>query len=84
MPQRISPSKIVMVTKDGECQLNIVLELNINLNANGQIGVAMTAQDPSQIAQKAEEKQDDSFPFEIPDFTSGAGFDFGQDTLGDS
>jgi hypothetical protein len=79
MPQRISPSKIMTVTKDGECQLTIVLELNINLNANGQIGVAMTAKDAPQVAQKADDQQDDSFPFEIPDFTSGAGFSFGQE-----
>jgi hypothetical protein len=33
MAQRITPTKVVTVTKDGECHLVITLELNINLNS---------------------------------------------------
>jgi hypothetical protein len=72
MVQRISPSKIVTVTKDGECHLVITLELNINLMANGQIGATLVGNENMQMPKE------DVFEYSIPDFTSGMKLDFGK------
>jgi hypothetical protein len=43
MPQRIVPNKIVAITKEGECQVTITLELNINING-GQLDVSSSVE----------------------------------------
>jgi hypothetical protein len=69
MPQRITPTQIVTVTKDGECQLTITLELNINLNANGIAQLAVQAQQVPKT--DVVDKKEDNFEWSVPDFTPG-------------
>jgi hypothetical protein len=72
MPQRITPSKIVTVTKDGECHMTITLELNININSNGQVQVSNSPK---------EEESKETTEWAIPDFgSSNSNFlQFGKD-----
>lgn len=65
MAQRIVPSKVVTVTKEGECHVFITLDLNININAGGQFQVS-----PSQVAEpvEPEEHEEDKTEWQIPEF----------------
>jgi len=53
---------VQVVTKNGECNVNIAIELDININADG-ISVNV-------VGAKEEKKEDDKIKWEIPDFTS--------------
>lgn len=72
MPQLIKPNEVKVVTKDGECQVSIVLELNINLNGDG---VAVSAQ---SIKQKEKPEKSDNFAWEVPDFEASPKIQFGK------
>jgi hypothetical protein len=61
MPQLIKPHEVRVVTQQGECTVSIVLELNINLNADG-VKVAARTVSP--------ETPEDKVEWAIPDFTS--------------
>jgi hypothetical protein len=76
MAQRITPTKVVTVTKDGECHLVITLELNINLNSVNSGGEAVSASIQSHDRASVEE---DNVDFTIPDFSSGGTFNFGKE-----
>lgn len=67
MAQRITPTKVVTVTKDGECHLVITLELNINLNSVSGDGQTVSASIKSHDRADIE---DDNVEFTIPDFSS--------------
>lgn len=74
MAQRISPTRIVTVTENGECHLIITMELNINLNTNGDLSASLQS-----VAKPQMNKEDvnDDVEYTIPDFVSGlkvAGF----------
>lgn len=75
MAQKLTPTKVVTVTKDGECHLVITLELNINLNSIGGDGSAVTA---SIQSHDRAEVDDDNVEFTIPDFSSGTTLSFGK------
>lgn len=75
MAQKLTPTKVVTVTKDGECHLVITLELNINLNSTGSDGNSVSAS--IQSHDKAE-VDDDNIEFTIPDFSSGTTLRFGK------
>ena len=62
MVQRLKPHDVKLITKDGELQISITLELNINLNADG-LKVSATAN------TGIESKEEDPM-WEIPDFSS--------------
>lgn len=76
MAQRISPTKIVTVTKDGVSHLVITLELNINLNSKSEDGQVVSAsiKSPDRV-----DVDDDNVDFEIPDFSSGHFLNFGKE-----
>lgn len=74
MPQLIKPNEVKVVTKNGECQVSIVLELNINLNGD----LAVSAQS-AQIKETAKEsKKNDDFAWEVPDFEAAPKIQFGK------
>lgn len=75
MASKITPTKVVTVTKDGECHLVITLELNINLNSVGDNGNRVTA---SIQSHDRADIDDDNVEFTIPDFSSGQMLDFGK------
>ena len=61
MVQRIKHNQVKVVTKDGECEININLEISINLNADGLvIG--------SEAKVKKVEQEDEDVKWAIPDF----------------
>lgn len=70
MAQRNVPHTVKIISHEGEVTVNIVLELNINLNANG-IQVAATV-----MSQPDEEKVEKLY--EIPNFSSNRIHQFGK------
>lgn len=72
LPQLIKPNEVKIITKDGECQVSIVLEMNINLNGDG---VAVSTQ---STKQKEKENKSDSFAWEVPDFEASPKIQFGK------
>lgn len=73
MPQLIKPNEVKVVTKNGECQVSIILELNINLNGDG---VAVSAQ--SIKPETKEKSKPNSFDWEVPDFEASPKIQFGK------
>lgn len=73
MSHRFTPTKVVTVTKDGECHLVITLELNINLNAQEGVG------NVSASLKSADRCDVENSQFIIPDFSSGTTLDFGKE-----
>lgn len=61
-----------IITRDGELQVSITLDLNINLTTNGGIEVTAQAQ-----AKKEEEKKEDT-QWAIPDFGPSPRINFGK------
>ena len=73
MVQRITPSIIKIVPRDGE--LEIKLDITINVNTEGVISVASV--EGAEAKKKREE--DDKVDYIIPDFVSGATLNFGKE-----
>ena len=70
MPQLIKPStKVKIVPKDGELEIT----LNLNINVEGNV-VASADKADAYIDQE----QEDKFPHIIPDFFSGSKLNFGK------
>jgi len=63
MVQVIKPHEVKVITQQGECTVSIVLELNINLNAEGLKAVARTATDQPP-------PQEGEVEWAIPEFTT--------------
>lgn len=68
MPQVIKPVKTQVVTKEGECAVDISIELTININSDG-LQVSATAT-PSGASRPVEE-EDDNTLWAIPEFGGG-------------
>ena len=72
MVDLIRPTKVHVITKEGECQLNITIDLNINLNTG-------TVDIQSSKANKIVEKEDDDKAvWAIPTFESKDKVKFGK------
>lgn len=65
MPALIKPGSVKVITQEGEVQVSITLELNINLNSDGVVAAAVISEKEKVI----EKKKEDSI-WEIPDFES--------------
>lgn len=74
MPQLIRPGDVKVVTKDGECLVNIQLELTIKLDGNGLSVGSVQALATPDTPQKKEE-----VAWQIPNFGGGPKLKFGQD-----
>ena len=68
MGQLLKPQQVKVITKDGECQVSISLELTINLNTDGLV--------VSQAKERHGIKDDTQWA--IPDFTPSAKINFGK------
>lgn len=73
MPELIKPTKVSVVTKEGECKLNITIDLNINLNAGT---VDFQSAKVAKIEQQPEE--DEKTVWAIPTFKSEDKVKFGK------
>lgn len=76
MADRIKPNKINIqsTTKEGECNINICLELNINVNSSG---VEVSAKNITPLPKQEEKKKEDSI-YMIPEFGSSEIIEFGK------
>jgi hypothetical protein len=77
MVQIIKPGTTKVITKDGECEITISIELNINLN---QSGITVSAQSVQAEAKeiKQEVKEPESTNWAIPDFSNLKKVQFGK------
>lgn len=67
MVQILQPYKTKVLTRDGEISVNITLELNINLNSDGNLQIkSKIVEEPKEI----EKKEEDYYNWDIPDFSS--------------
>ena len=66
MPALIKPGQVKVLTQDGELQITIVLELNINLNNNG---ISASVKELQTEEKKIEDKKENT-NWEIPNFES--------------
>jgi hypothetical protein len=75
MAERIKTNKVNIqsTTKDGECKINICLDLNININSGE---VVVNAQNITPLKKQEEKKKEDVYM--IPDFGSSQIIDFGK------
>lgn len=73
MPQLIRPQEVKIITKDGELQVSIVLELNINLNGGG---LDVTAQ--AREVRPVDKHKEEEMQWAIPDFGTSPKIDFGK------
>lgn len=75
MPQLIRPGDVQVVTKEGECLVNIQMELTIKLDgSNLQIaGVAAQAKAPGQ------RQEEDKIDWQVQDFGGSQKLKFGKD-----
>ncbi len=73
MPQLIKPNEVKVVTKDGECQISVVLEININLNSDN---VTISTQSIKQ--EKQEKPKSNNFDWEVPNFEASPKIQFGK------
>ena len=81
MANLLKPNQVKVVTKDGELQVTISLELTINLNSdNLKIASAPTHVVPDMTAPVAKKTvaDDDNPMWEIPDFAPMPKVDFGK------
>ena len=68
MAQLIKAQDVKIITKDGECQVSISLELNINLN-NNLVEIS---------GQNIKNEKKDDVNWMIPDFTTSPKINFGK------
>ena len=71
MGDLIRPTRVNVITKDGECKLHIVIDLNINLNTNS-VEVKSRQTDNTPEIQEEEKTE-----WVIPSFKSGDKVKFG-------
>jgi hypothetical protein len=73
MVRLLKKKDVQVVTKDGECEVHITLDLNISLNSDGlQIGA-------SAGGSSKDEDEDEDFEWAVPDFgLDSAQVDFGK------
>jgi hypothetical protein len=74
MAQLIKPQEVKVITKDGQLEVFISLELNINLNQNG-LDVTAQAKEVKTINRP---KEEENTAWAIPDFTSSPKINFGK------
>jgi len=67
MPQRIQPTHTKVITKDGECVINLTLDININLNSAGLSINGIVS------AHNKEEVNNEQVSWAIPEFKNEAG-----------
>lgn len=74
MPQLIRPQEVKVITKDGEIQVSLVIDLNINLSGGVEIA-SITAQEKKDV--KSPQKSEDTH-WAIPDFGPAPKIQFGK------
>lgn len=70
MGDLITPTRVNVITKEGECKLHIVIDLNINLNTNNVEVKSRQAEDASEVKEETN--------WAIPSFGSVPKVQFGK------
>lgn len=70
MPQLIRPQEVRVITKEGEIQVSLVIDLNINLSG----GVEATSVKVKEVSEKLKEETE----WAIPDFQPTPKIAFGK------
>jgi hypothetical protein len=66
----VAPAQVT--TQQGECQITVKLEINLNINSNGDLSVSATGKPvvtPKEITPYIEQ-EDDKVDWAIPDFNN--------------
>jgi len=69
LPALIRPGSVKVVTQDGEVQVSITIELNINLNADGLASINASPNIEQKITTQDKKTVEDT-AWAIPDFGS--------------
>jgi len=78
MGDLIRPTKVHVVTKDGECQLNITIDLNINLNTGTVELQSSKAKIEKEQVKEVEQEEEEKTVWAIPKFKSEDKVKFGK------
>lgn len=76
MPSLIKPQSVNVVTKDGELEIRLILELNLNINATG-VDVSTVAREAS-VKPLEKPKEPENTMWAIPDFGPVERIEFGR------
>lgn len=72
MGRRIKPQEVKIITKEGECSVNITLDLNINITADGlKVSAEAGAAEPEEAKPTPKE-------WVIPEFGPSPKINFGK------
>ena len=77
MAQLLKPSDVKIITKDGELEITLKLEININVNQS-DIVVKNLSSDSRSSENKLQSNKDSNVSFEIPDFGPSPKLKFGK------
>lgn len=75
--QRVSPKNVTIVTKDGELQISLTLDININLN-NGEFFTEKSLIKKEENKKEIIEELSVEEKYIIPDFSSSPKINFGE------
>ena len=77
MPQLIKPESTIIInkTKNGECQVKITLDLNINLNSDGVVASVSAG----SVGKGGQKQEDENVAWEIGDFSPKKRVKFGKE-----
>ena len=78
LAQIIKPNVVKILTKEGEVQVYITLELNINLNADNLKINAQSFVEESHEKEKKPKFEEDKVEWAIPDFGFSQKIEFGK------
>jgi len=80
MANLIQPSQVKVVTNNGEVTVHLTIDLNLNLNQNGSIGVSEDSSDRqvTSFSKPKKKDDDDKVMWEVPDFKPSEKLKFGK------
>jgi len=73
----IKPGSVKVVTKEGEIQVSLTIDLNINVNSEGLPSGVRSLQLNEEVKVKSQESKE-KFEWAIPDFEEAPKINFGK------
>lgn len=77
MASLIKPGSVKVVTKEGEIQVSLTIDLNINVNSEGLPSGVRSLQLNEEVKVKSQESKE-KFEWAIPDFEEAPKINFGK------
>lgn len=75
MGDLLRPARVHVISKEGECQVNITIDLNINLSAEG---LSIQATKERKEEKEVEKDEEEKTIWAIPNFTQKDKVKFGK------